>query len=48
MFLGSLVASIIGRYQPSIAQRFLVATASGLIAGESLSGVAHALMAITT
>jgi len=48
MFLGSLVASIIGRYQPSIAQRFLVAAASGLIAGESLSGVAHALMAITT
>jgi uncharacterized oligopeptide transporter (OPT) family protein len=48
MFLGSLVASLIGRYQPGIAQRFLVAAASGLIAGESLSGVAHALLAITT
>jgi putative OPT family oligopeptide transporter len=47
MFLGSLVAKIIDRYQPSIAQRFLVAAASGLIAGESLSGVAHALLAIT-
>jgi uncharacterized oligopeptide transporter (OPT) family protein len=48
MFLGSLVAKVIERYQPNIAQRFLVAAASGLIAGESLSGVAHALLAITT
>jgi uncharacterized oligopeptide transporter (OPT) family protein len=48
MFLGSLVAKVIERYQPGIAQRFLVAAASGLIAGESLSGVAHALVAITT
>jgi uncharacterized oligopeptide transporter (OPT) family protein len=48
MFLGSLVAKAIERYQPNIAQRFLVAAASGLIAGESLSGVAHALLAITT
>jgi uncharacterized oligopeptide transporter (OPT) family protein len=48
MFLGSLVAKVIERYKPSIAQRFLVAAASGLIAGESLSGVANALLAITT
>jgi putative OPT family oligopeptide transporter len=48
MFLGSLVAKAIERYQPNVAQRFLVAAASGLIAGESLSGVAHALVAITT
>jgi uncharacterized oligopeptide transporter (OPT) family protein len=48
MFLGSLVAKVIERYQPDIAQRFLVAAASGLIAGESLSGVAHALLAITS
>jgi putative OPT family oligopeptide transporter len=48
MFIGSLVAKVIERYKPSIAQRFLVAAASGLIAGESLSGVANALLAITT
>lgn len=48
MFFGSVVAKVIERYQAGIAQRFLIAAASGLIAGESLSGVAHALLAITT
>jgi uncharacterized oligopeptide transporter (OPT) family protein len=46
MFLGSLVAKLLERYRPSLAQRFLIAAASGLIAGESLTGVARALIGI--
>jgi uncharacterized oligopeptide transporter (OPT) family protein len=46
MFLGSLVGELLTRYQPSLAQRFLIAAASGLIAGESLTGVARALLGI--
>jgi uncharacterized oligopeptide transporter (OPT) family protein len=44
MFLGSLVANLPERYQPDMAQRFVIAAASGLIAGESLTGVARALL----
>jgi uncharacterized oligopeptide transporter (OPT) family protein len=47
MFLGSLVAKLLERYRPSLAQRFVIAAASGLIAGESLTGVARALIGIT-
>jgi putative OPT family oligopeptide transporter len=46
MFLGSLVGKVIERYQPSLAQRFLIAAASGLIAGESLIGVYNAMLGI--
>jgi uncharacterized oligopeptide transporter (OPT) family protein len=46
MFLGSLIARMIERWRPSLAQRFLIAAASGLIAGESLTGVAQALLGI--
>jgi uncharacterized oligopeptide transporter (OPT) family protein len=46
MFLGSLVAKLLERYQPNLAQRFVIAAASGLIAGESLTGVARALLGI--
>jgi putative OPT family oligopeptide transporter len=46
MFLGSLVAKLLERYQPDLAQRFVIAAASGLIAGESLTGVARALLGI--
>jgi putative OPT family oligopeptide transporter len=46
MFFGSLVGKLLERYQPSLAQRFLIAAASGLIAGESLSGVVRALLGI--
>jgi len=46
MFFGSLVAKVLERYRPSLAQRFLIAAASGLIAGESLTGVARALLGI--
>ncbi|MGB5464526.1 MAG: OPT family oligopeptide transporter [Sedimenticolaceae bacterium] len=46
MFLGSLIARLLERFRPSLAQRFTIAAASGLIAGESLSGVARALLEI--
>jgi uncharacterized oligopeptide transporter (OPT) family protein len=46
MFFGSLVGKLLERYQPNLAQRFLLAAASGLIAGESLTGVMRALLGI--
>ena len=46
MFLGSLLAKALERWQPTLAQRFLIAAASGLIAGESLAGVGRALLGI--
>ncbi len=46
MFFGSLIAKLLERYQPTLAQRFLIAVASGLIAGESLAGVLRALLGI--
>jgi uncharacterized oligopeptide transporter (OPT) family protein len=46
MFVGSLIARLLERYQASLAQRFTIAAASGLIAGESLTGVARALIGI--
>ncbi len=48
MFLGSLVGKLLERYRPSFAQRFLIAAASGLIAGESLTGVVRALLGIAS
>jgi len=46
MFLGSLVGRLLERFQATLAQRFLIAAASGLIAGESLTGVVRALLGI--
>jgi uncharacterized oligopeptide transporter (OPT) family protein len=46
MFIGSLAGSVIARLHPGIAQRFLIASASGLIAGESAVGVVRALLDI--
>ena len=46
MFLGSLIGKLLERYRPSLAERFLIAAASGLIAGESLTGVARAMTGI--
>ena len=48
MFLGSLIGRLLTRYRPTLAQRFLIAAASGLIAGESIVGVARALMGIAS
>ncbi|NKN31939.1 OPT family oligopeptide transporter [Marichromatium bheemlicum] len=44
--LGSLVGHALARYRPRLAERFLLATAAGLIAGESLSGVGRALLGV--
>ena len=46
MFFGSLIGKLLDRYRPGIAQRFLIAAASGLIAGESMTGVVRALVGI--
>ena len=46
MFLGSLVGKLLENYVPSLAHRYLIAAASGLIAGESLTGVVRALLGI--
>lgn len=44
MFLGALIAVVLGRAVPSWSAKFLIVVASGLIAGESLMGVGVALM----
>ncbi|MCF1181877.1 OPT/YSL family transporter [Marichromatium gracile] len=44
--LGSLVGHALARYRPRLAERFLLAAAAGLIAGESLSGVTRALLGV--
>lgn len=46
MFAGSLVALAISRWRLSLVQRFVVAAAAGLVAGESLAGVARALLGV--
>ena len=46
MFTGGLVAWLLGRYKPDFARRFVVPVSSGLIAGESLMGVAIALLIV--
>jgi uncharacterized oligopeptide transporter (OPT) family protein len=46
MFLGSLIGKTLERYQPDMTRRFLIAAASGLIAGESLTGVFNAMIGI--
>ncbi len=46
MFTGGFVAWLLGRYKPAFARRFVVPVSSGLIAGESLMGVAIALLIV--
>jgi uncharacterized oligopeptide transporter (OPT) family protein len=48
MFLGSLVGKLLERFHTTLAQRFLIAAASGLIAGESLTGIVRALLGIVS
>jgi uncharacterized oligopeptide transporter (OPT) family protein len=45
-FRRSLIACALERWRPTLAQRFVVAAASGLIDGESLIGVARALIGV--
>ncbi len=46
MFAGALIARQIGKYSPTVAQRYVVPVSSGLIAGESLMGVVVALLIV--
>ncbi len=46
MFLGAMAAWVLGKWVPDWTTRFLIILASGLIAGESLAGVALAVMEI--
>jgi OPT family oligopeptide transporter len=46
MFLGALVAEVLRRWRPAVAQRYVVPVSSGLIAGESLMGVVVALLIV--
>ncbi|MCP5531650.1 MAG: OPT/YSL family transporter [Akkermansiaceae bacterium] len=48
MFLGGIAAWALGKKVPSWSARFLIVLASGLIAGESLSGVGLAIWEILT
>lgn len=46
MFLGALIAEILRRKRPVLAERYVVPVSSGLIAGESLMGVVVALLIV--
>lgn len=47
MFIGSAIAKLLEHYRPGWAKRFVIAGASGLIAGESLIGVVRTLLGIS-
>lgn len=47
MFLGAFVAMLVGRFHPTAGRRYVVPVASGLIAGESLMGVAIAMLIVS-
>ncbi|MGA2991575.1 MAG: OPT family oligopeptide transporter [Candidatus Korobacteraceae bacterium] len=44
MFLGALIALILEHRLPKVAERFVIPVSSGLIAGESLTGIVVALL----
>jgi uncharacterized oligopeptide transporter (OPT) family protein len=46
MFAGGLLAELLRRLRPDLARRYVVPVSSGLIAGESLMGVAVALLVV--
>jgi uncharacterized oligopeptide transporter (OPT) family protein len=47
MFIGALIAYFFARIDKDRAERYTIPCASGIIAGESLLGVAIALLAVT-
>ncbi len=47
MFIGALIALIMEKHLPKLAEKYVVATASGVIAGESLLGVIIAILGVT-
>ena len=46
MFLGALMAEVLRRRKPALAERYVVPVSSGLIAGESLMGIVVALLIV--
>jgi OPT family oligopeptide transporter len=46
MFLGALVALVLQKAKPKLAEEYVVPVSSGIIAGESLMGVAIALLVV--
>jgi len=48
IFLGAMVAAVIGKAAPSWSTKFMIICASGIIAGESLSGVVLAILRIVS
>lgn len=44
MFLGALLAWLLARSKPAVAERFVIPVSSGLIAGESILGIVVALI----
>jgi uncharacterized oligopeptide transporter (OPT) family protein len=46
MFLGAAIAEGLRRTKPQLAERLVVSVSSGLIAGESLMGIAVALLVV--
>src|SRR5690606_2600151 len=46
VLIGASLAAIAARFAPSAAQRFTMVVASGVVAGESLTGVVFALSAM--
>ncbi|MDO6712142.1 OPT family oligopeptide transporter [Aliiglaciecola sp. 2_MG-2023] len=47
MFLGAAIAWLLRRYALTWSQRFLIAIASGMVAGESIAGVGSAILQLT-
>lgn len=47
MFLGAFGALLVGRFNPGLARKYVVPVSSGLIAGESLMGVAIAMLLVS-
>jgi len=48
MFLGAVIGLLLTKYVESWASRFMIVVASGLIAGESLTGVVDAIKTVLT
>ena len=46
IFLGSMAALALGKVVPNWSTKFLIIAASGIIAGESLSGIFLAMIAV--
>src|SRR5205085_4059972 len=46
MFIGSLAAMALARARPRVAERYTIPVSSGIIAGESLMGVAIAILSV--